>query len=145
MLKCYKGKRKDGGGWICGSLIDEWGKDPMISFDFHNYPVIPESIVEYTGVNDADSNMVFDGDILQFGAYKVAVFWNGEQLQWQARKHKMFWCKCPEKDWDYIELGMIAAEPIITGQMTTKVIGNVFDNPDFYREEKSEEYYSWEF
>ena len=56
----------------------------------------------------------------------MVVYWNGETLSWQAKKiHAPYpYRRFPHENWDYIDLGWIAAEPIITGEMTTQVNNN---------------------
>ena len=80
---------------------------------------------------------MFDGDYLKFGAYILEVFWNGETFQWQAGKVGKSYdipfrcCGNYRGDkWTVIDLGEIAAEPIITGRMTTEIVGNRWDNPE---------------
>ena len=98
--------------------------------------VIPETVGQYTGLDVANGN-VFDGDYLKFGAYILEVFWNGETFQWQAgkvgRSYDIPFRCCGNyrgDKWTVIDLGEIAAEPIITGQMTTEIVGNRWDNPE---------------
>lgn len=142
----FRGKRIDNGEWITGALFPTENDNPLIcNCIVAGHPidetatcvtcqVDPETVGAFTGLDDADGRHIFCGDILQFGAYKVAVFWNDEAFQWQARKRMNCYRKCPEKDWDYIELGEIAAEPIILGRMSTRIVGNVYDDRDFYKQ-----------
>ena len=46
----------------------------------------------------------------------------GIDHNWQLVKYK--------NDWHYIDLGWIAAEFPCVGKMTTKIIGNIRENPE---------------
>ena len=146
----FRGKRTDNGEWIEGILFNgkedtfiiphgnEYEYDPRegLAFDVYGCKVDPETVSQFTGLIVANGK-VFDGDYLKFGAYILEVFWNGETFQWQAGKvgrsyDRPFRC-CGNyrgDKWTVIDLGEIAAEPIITGQMTTEIVGNRWDNPE---------------
>lgn len=105
------------------------------------YTVNPETVGQYTGLKDKNDQKIFEGDILKFGAYNVQVYWNDETFSWEATKcenkydgYRHFEGK-PE-EWDDIDLGWIAAEVPITGQMTTEIIGNIYDNPDLIKKKE---------
>ena len=139
----FRGKRTDNGKWVKGYLyITHIGSHEIGSYDAEinierlTFDVIPETVGQYTGLDVANGN-VFDGDYLKFGAYILEVFWNGETFQWQAGKigrsyDTPFRCCGNYRDdkWTVIDLGEIAAEPIITGRMTTEIVGNRWDNPE---------------
>ena len=139
----FRGKRTDNGKWVKGYLyITHIGSHEIGSYDAEinierlTFDVIPETVGQYTGLDVANGN-VFDGDYLKFGAYILEVFWNGETFQWQAGKigrsyDTPFRCCGNYRDdkWTVIDLGEIAAEPIITGRMTTEIVGNRWNNPE---------------
>ena len=118
-----------------------------------NYSIDINTLGEYTGANDGNNQMIFEGDIIQFGVHKLIVYWNEENYQWAAKKIKgydvihynpMF---PREQHWNSIDLGWIDVEAITTGKITTVVIGNVFDNLDLIEDntKQSESDFSWEF
>ena len=148
----FRGKRLHDNKWIYGNFVSDCEGNPHIieprffCEDGHHLQyedntdtpvfIIPETVGQYTGLDVANGN-VFDGDYLKFGAYILEVFWNGETFQWQAGKVGKsydipFRCCGNYRDdkWTVIDLGEIAAEPIITGRMTTEIVGNRWDNPE---------------
>ena len=148
----FRGKRLHDNKWIYGNFVSDCEGNPHIIEprffyeDGHHLQyedntdtpvfIIPETVGQYTGLDVANGN-VFDGDYLKFGAYILEVFWNGETFQWQAGKVGKSYdipfrcCGNYRGDkWTVIDLGEIAAEPIITGRMTTEIVGNRWDNPE---------------
>lgn len=153
MAECeilYRGKRINDDSWVYGFYIHR--PQPVCIGHSHPYciwipannpdetttivEVDPATVGQFTGLVVANGK-VFDGDYLKFGAYILEAFWNGETFQWQAGKvgrsyDRPFRC-CGNyrgDKWTVIDLGEIAAEPIITGQMTTEIVGNRWDNPE---------------
>ena len=153
MAECeilYRGKRINDDSWVYGFYIHR--PQPVCIGHSHPYciwipannpdetttivEVDPATVGQFTGLVVANGK-VFDGDYLKFGAYILEVFWNGETFQWQAGKvgrsyDTPFRC-CGNyrgDKWTVIDLGEIAAEPIITGRMTTEIVGNRWDNPE---------------
>ena len=139
----FRGKRTDNGEWVEGDVLQTRYYSGHIEYQImpqtpvsSAYPVLSETVGQYTGLDVANGN-VFDGDYLKFGAYILEVFWNGETFQWQAGKVGKSYdipfrcCGNYRGDkWTVIDLGEIAAEPIITGRMTTEIVGNRWDNPE---------------
>ena len=153
MAECeilYRGKRINDDSWVYGFYIHR--PQPVCIGHSHPYciwilannpdetttivEVDPATVGQFTGLVVANGK-VFDGDYLKFGAYILEVFWNGESFQWQAgkvgRSYDIPFRCCGNyrgDKWTVIDLGEIAAEPIITGQMTTEIVGNRWDNPE---------------
>ncbi len=99
--------------------------------------VDPSTVGQYTCLNDRNGKRIFEGDVLQFGERRLMVWWNGEGFQWQA-KSILGYDVIPYEisnrgDWTNIDLGNIYAEVPITGDMTTEIIGNIYDNPDLLK------------
>ena len=75
------------------------------------YEVYPETVGEYTGLNDKDSKKIFEDDIILFGDEPVLVYWDSERLSWMAKKAVEYpWREFPNVNWDYLTLGWIGAE-----------------------------------
>ena len=164
----FRGQTIDNKQWVHGSLIiqgeyyfilpTEWPHPSEEIYiwpdtgiiDGHVIPVIPETLGRFTGLPDANKQRIFEGDILQFGVYRLIVYWNEEDFQWAAKKTRgydivHFRHENPRGFWNSIDLGEIAAEEIITGKMTTVVIGNIYDNADLIEDESPKSELTWDF
>lgn len=107
----------------CGDIYPDW------------FEVDPKTVCHYTGLNDMNGAFIFENDLIEFGTRTLKIWWNGEAFQWQAKQRE-----CPfntyanvcDRDYDNIDLGWIAAEEAIMGEISARVIGNVFDNPKLW-------------
>lgn len=158
----YRGKSKETGRWYYGSYLSLDKTAYRFAEDYAAHPdntehfivcdemtdwglpnkhimieVSPNTIGEFTGLLDKNNNKVFEGDILQFGERVLAVYWDDERFQWMAKEAiEHPFREYPKEDWNYIELGWIAAEVACIGRMTTPIIGNIYDNPEMFVIEK---------
>ena len=125
----FRGKRKDiPGGWVYG-----WYQPP-VKWGNHNFgtsishfcdegwlddvEVIPETIGQFTGLNDKNGKKIFDGDILVFSkgaTHPIMVYWDG--LGWKFLRNG-------KRIEDAFECNTISHIQYC------EVIGNIHDNPE---------------
>ena len=113
----FKGKRVDNGKWTEGYFFKSWDKVFLLwgmTGDCPNMEeVIPETVGQYTGLNDKNGKKIFEGDILLKGFEKVLVKWNANQCRWGIYSNNYEICGFNESTQGYFE-----------------VIGNIYDNSE---------------
>ena len=113
----FRGKRVDNGKWTEGYFFKSWNKVFLLwgmTGDCPNMEeVIPETVGQYTGLNDKNGKKIFEGDILLKGFEKVLVKWNANQCRWGIYSNNYEICGFNESTQGYFE-----------------VIGNIYDNPE---------------
>ena len=143
----FRGKRTDGGGWVRGSYIEckmSWYRlhphKAWIITDARSnggwfaitgrYPVVNDTVGQYTGLKDKADRMIFEGDILRWefedGEPEIAeVTWRDdgpEGVGWYIRSIRPF----PGLD------------ILCSGDSEWEVIGNIYDNPELLEEKPHE-------
>lgn len=126
----FRGKRKDNGEWVEGSLWT-WGKKVRIHqiFDIIDdalwFRVDPNTIGQYTGMTDKNGKKIFEGDILQFDYIGENRGVNGiAEVVFQNGKFGVLWGWHKE---------LVALDGF--ANTTMEVIGNIHDNPDLLKGE----------
>lgn len=124
----FRGKRTDNGEWVQGYYIKadhHWHKNGIHKdwiacgasanggwFALHNrYPVITETIGQYTGLTDKNGKKIFEGDIVVNDGIAYECLWDG--------------CNS--------EIGLANEEAsfgIAYATLDLTVIGNIHDNPE---------------
>lgn len=125
----FRGKRTDNGEWIEGFYAKSGDKSYIIiDNDFAiGYvvmkDVIPETVGQYTGLNDKNGVKIFEGDVLQFS-------YTGENLGVEGQGTVVF-----ENGKFGVLWGWHKDLVCLDGFANTEVeaIGNVFDNPELTR------------
>lgn len=134
----FRGKRVDNGEWVYGvPTKDGHGKTVMVESTFEcdeyicrgaNCLYVDENTVgQYTGLTDKNVKKIFEGDIVSTDLerpYNIIVFRDG-----------CFMFNCNDGGQDYYDIML----PILRSEHTRyeygEVIGNIYDNPEFVKEE----------
>lgn len=129
----FRGKRKDNGEWVYGYLVKAVnGKTYIITMwdnegTYEDRPrilfieVIPETVGQYTGMEDKNGTKIFEGDIIT--AWDLGVQASGDVrcridgfwYMYPSWQNEQFWYLKPNKDG--VDDGV-------------EVIGNIHDNPE---------------
>ena len=124
----FRGKTVDTGNWVYGSYQADVmliGKHTIIYSDYDGYyceeEVIPETIGQYTGLNDRNGKEIYEGDIL-----KLVL------VDWSDVPEDIFTVSSEQFVEDVCYLKSIIANAIEVESQTDciEVIGNIYDNPE---------------
>ena len=123
----FRAKRLFNEAWVYGGFVGEYGGYPIItSNEGEIYEVAPETVGQYAGLTDMSGKKIFEGDIVSCmtkygGDIGIVTFKDGKfVIYWQSEYH---YPKC-RKITDYYYVNA-----------RTKVMGNIYDNPELIREE----------
>ena len=114
----FRGKRVDNGEWVQGSLFAEGARFEIVrstcnTVGIEGVEVNPETIGQYTGLNDKNGNKIFEGDIIT-DRYNAGVV---EAEQWN--------CGCCNEVFGFTCFNV--------GLSDSEVIGNKTDNPELLK------------
>jgi uncharacterized phage protein (TIGR01671 family) len=119
----FRGKRVDSSEWFEGSY---WlsrsavRETTYITDGYGNlFCVIPETVGQYTGLNDKNGVKIFEGDILKFRSGIYSVEWDNEHSKFLQRDGQFS-----------RELHIWIAK--------SEIVGNIHDNPELLKGEENE-------
>lgn len=118
----FRGKRKSGGEWIFGNLL-QTDDDGICIIQNHvphhllkNHEVNPETVCQYTGLTDKNGRKIFEGDIARYsriGALGKVVWYEGDYIGFAVDDIDDSFQQYDKELFDKYE-----------------VIGNIFDDPE---------------
>lgn len=135
----FRGKRVDNGEWVYGylaepNIINVEVKDDSTGFlTYDEYEVIPETVGQYTGLNDQADNKIFDGDFIQCEGWKASGPFPSAVLVWHLSRQYD-----PTVDLVVFDKGVFGVNatkpraafiPIWEFAHFTEVIGNIHEHP----------------
>ena len=121
----FRGKRTDIDEWTYGYYMKRFRESSKSVFDYildgnieyscKTFPVIPETVGQFTGLKDKNGAKIFDGDIIQYGKNLYIV-------EYHVEIGATVCVRTNDVDhWPSFNVGTIKH---------TRVIGNIHDNPE---------------
>ena len=133
----FRGKRVDNGEWVYGDLLQPTKEKILNIYEISDYnslmgdihEVYPETVGQYTGLNDKNGKKIFEGDILQdkFGQIKIVDYCN----EWGA--FRTCFVKALNEEGKIVAT-VGGASFVGTIWRKYEVIGNIHDNPELLEE-----------
>jgi len=131
----FRGKRVDTEQWVYGDLVHNAfdGTSSVMEVgivpnNYYPYGVIPETVGQYTGLNDKNGNEIFEGDIIKSGLGEI--FFDVKFAQFRIRWH--------EKTWEYIRGNNQSYQNgealFFNHEISFEIIGNIHDNPSLIKQ-----------
>lgn len=124
----FRGKRTDNGEWVYGYFWTMTYQPNFIRNTEYghstDHEVIPETVGQYTGLNDKNGVKIFEGDLLKVdGGDEICITkikWDNELGGWtDNRDFDGDSFRCHEGDMSWCQY--------------TKIIGNIHDNPELIK------------
>lgn len=118
----FRAKRKDNGEWTEGFLLKRWDGLWIFSIDekFADL-IIPSTICQCTGLKDKNGKLIWENDIIECkdGKHNFQT-----QIEWDAY--------CAGFIFQDTETSAVGLDAITENGLysESKVVGNIFDNPE---------------
>lgn len=118
----FRGKRIDNGEWVNGDLIRSEGRTYCGIFAETLGEIDPDTVGQYTGLQDKNGKRIFEGDIVKYGCDLMVVVWQEDAARFALKF---------SADGTY-------SQSISRSNVYLEIIGNIHDNPDLIEGAKGE-------
>ena len=129
----FKAKRTDNGEWIVGYLYRLSENNPpfiMLRKYGERYEVDEHTICQCTGLKDKNGNLIWENDIVEIGEHEDTV--NGlYKVIYCENAH----CYALKRSVDF-HYNFFTFSDLNGFETSSKVIGNIFDNPELLESEE---------
>ena len=128
----FRGKRKEDDEWVYGFLVSQKHIGDWVTA----YPVVPNTVGQFTGLTDKRGKKIFEGDIIKsdngkqsaisivkFGEYYPEMFYKMLDMCCPGKRHLLangFYAQSIDKH----------EEMILFQSPCCEIIGNIHDNPE---------------
>lgn len=117
----FKGKEKDSGKWL------EWNAIAGIP---HYVTILTDTICQCTGLKDKNGNLIWENDVVEIGEHEDTV--NGlYKVIYCENAH----CYALKRSVDF-HYNFFTFSDLNGFETSSKVIGNIFDNPELLEVEE---------
>ena len=142
----FKAKRVDNGEWVQGYIVkygytgrEKYSIVPEYASDLYSFLIDPSTICRCTGLKDKNNNLIWENDIIHKPFYTdYDAYANSEAYTGRIQYEDGGWSvEITKPD------GNVCVSPIIEMIAYSKdieyceVIGNIFDNPELNKREKT--------
>lgn len=115
----FRGKYIKDKSWIYGGYgYLRKSKKHYITSQRAFFRVIPETVGQFTGLEDAEDNEIFEGDFIQNTAHEELIY----KIEWRID----CWVGVDKFDDDFLLGDLLDAAPL-------EAIGNIHDNPELVK------------
>lgn len=121
----FRGKRVDNGEWVYGDLLQPTKEKILNIYEISDYnslmgdrhEVYPETVGQYTGLNDKNGKKIFEGDIIRSNSERGYIEYYPNDCAFDVvDDHGFYW--------------------LISEMSNIEVIGNIHDNPELLEEKE---------
>lgn len=119
----FRGKRVDNGEWVYGDLLQPTKEKILNIYEISDYnslmgdrhEVYPETVGQYTGLNDKNGKKIFEGDIIRSNSERGYIEYYPNDCAFDVvDDHGFYW--------------------LISEMSNIEVIGNIHDNPELLKD-----------
>ena len=141
----FHGKRADNGEWVEGDVLQTKYHSGHIEYQImpqtpvsSAYPVLPETVGQYTGLTDKNGKKIFEGDIVKTHYANAQKSDFIEQVVFHNGKFCAYFSNQLCKQWANLYDGTEHLPQDKSVYMdSVEVIGNIHDNPELMEQEET--------